>query len=139
MFPSVAFRPVRLLVICLAIAALAVLAAGWLGHVMFGVFFCVGLLTGLVNALLVRRAAHRITATAHPLKKHMALNSTVRVMAITAIALLVAYLFRPEGLAMVFGVALFQVLLVLSTAFPVLKAMRASATAADAPASGGQP
>ena len=138
-FPEIAFRPVRLLVVCVAITALAVGAAAWLSHIMFGVFFGLGMTTGLVNALLVRRAALSITATAHPLKKQMALNSTMRLMAISVIALAVAFIFRPEGLGMVFGVALFQVLLVLTTALPVVRALRSPGTAADAPVNGGQP
>lgn len=138
-FPAVAFRPVRLLVICAAITAVAMLAAVWLSHPMLGVFFGVGMLTGLVNALLVRRAALRITAAAHPLKKQMAINSTMRLMIITLVALAVAFIFRPDGLGMVFGVALFQVLLVLTTALPVVKALRAPGVAADVPVNGGQP
>jgi hypothetical protein len=136
--PAVAFRPVRLLVVCAAITALAILAATWLSHPMFGLFFGVGLTTGLGNALLVRRAARRITAAAHPLKKQMAVNSSLRLMAVTVITLGVAFVFRPEGLGMVFGVALFQVLLVFTTAVPVWRAMRDPGAASGAPADGGQ-
>jgi hypothetical protein len=39
--------------------------------------------------------------------------------------LTIAFIFRPQGLGVVFGMALFQVLLVLSTALPVLKKLRA--------------
>ena len=61
-FPSVAFRPVRLFVLSIAITAVAVVAAGLSGHVMVGVFFGVGLLLGLLNAVLVQsfgRVDHR--------------------------------------------------------------------------------
>ncbi|MGH3555758.1 MAG: ATP synthase subunit I, partial [Mycobacterium sp.] len=53
-FPSVAFRPIRLLVISVALTAVAIVAAGLLGHPMVGVFFGIGLLMGLLNALGVR-------------------------------------------------------------------------------------
>ena len=43
---------------------------------------------------------------------------------ITIIGLIIAYIFRPAGLGVVFGLALFQVLLVLSTALPVWKKLR---------------
>ena len=46
-FPSVAFRPLRLLAICCALAALAVGLAAMAGHIMVGVFFGVGLALGL--------------------------------------------------------------------------------------------
>ncbi|MBI3212617.1 MAG: ATP synthase subunit I [Mycobacterium sp.] len=123
-FPSVAFRPVRLLAICVALTGLVTLAAGLLGYVMFGVFFGVGLGLGLINALLVRRAVDSITAGDHPLKKKMALNSATRLLVITAVGLVIAFVFRPMGLGVLFGLALFQVILVLTTSLPVLKKLR---------------
>lgn len=123
-FPSVTFRPVRLFAVCCAATGLATLAAGLLGHVMFGVFFGVGLGLGLVNALMVKRSAESITADAHPLKRKMALNSAARLFVMTVVGLTIAYIYRPIGLGVVFGMALFQVLLVLSTALPVWKKIR---------------
>lgn len=123
-FPSVAFRPVRLLAICSALAALAVGLAALAGHILFGVFFGVGLALGLTNAVLVQRSVASITAGDHPLKRKMALNSATRLLVISAIGLTVAFVFRPAGLGVLFGLALFQVLLVLSTALPVWKKMR---------------
>lgn len=123
-FPSVAFRPVRLLVVCLALTALATTAAAFTGHWKFGVFLGVGLGLGLLNALMVRRAVEAITADDHPLKKKMALNSATRLLVITAVGLTIAFLFRPEGLGVLFGLALFQALLIMSTSFPVLKKIR---------------
>jgi hypothetical protein len=124
-FPSVAFRPARLLVICIGLTALATLGAGVLGHLMVGPFFGIGLLMGLLNAVLVQRSVAAITADAHPLKKMMVLNSATRLAITTAIGLAIAFLFRPAGLGVVFGLALFQVLLVLTTVLPVWKAIRA--------------
>ena len=124
-FPSVAFRPVRLLVICLALTALAIVAAGFTGHIFFGVFFGVGLILGLLNALLVRRAVESITAEDHPLKKKMAVNSAMRLLVITVIAMTIAFLFKAHGgIAVLFGLAIFQALLVLSTSLPVMKKIR---------------
>ena len=123
-FPSVAFRPVLLLVISVGITAVAMLAAGLSGHLMVGVFFGIGLLLGLLNAVLVQRSVASITAKEHPLKSSMALNSATRLAIITVIALIIAYVFRPQGLGVVFGLALFQVLLVAATALPVWKKLR---------------
>jgi hypothetical protein len=130
-FPSVAFRPVRLFATSLVLTVVAIAAAGWLGHPMVGVFLGVGLLLGLLNALGVRRSVASITADAHPLKKKMALNSASRLMFVTVVGLTVAFLFRPAGLGVVFGLALFQVLLVLSTALPVWKTLRDGAVEAS--------
>jgi hypothetical protein len=124
-FPSVAFRPLRLLAICVVLTGLATLAAGLLGHVMVGVFFGVGLGLGLLNAVLVQRSVDAITAEAHPLKRKMALNSATRLLVMTVIGLTIAFIFRPQGLGVVFGMAVFQVVLVISTALPVMKKIRA--------------
>jgi uncharacterized protein (DUF58 family) len=50
--------------------------------------------------------------------------------------LVIAFIFRPAGLGVVFGLALFQVLLVATTALPVWKKLR---TTAVQPGSDGQP
>jgi hypothetical protein len=126
-FPSVAFRPVRLFATSLVLTVLAIAVAGSLGHPMVGVFLGVGLLLGLLNAVGVQRSVAAITAEAHPLKKKMAVNSASRLLIITVIGLTVAFVFRPAGLGVVFGLALFQVLLVLSTALPVWKKLRIGA------------
>ena len=124
-FPSVAFRPLRLFAVCVVFAGLVTLAAGLLGHPMVGVFF--GIALGLLNAILVQRSVESITAADHPLKRKMAVNSAIRLLAMTVIGLTIAFVFRPQGLGVVFGMALFQVLLVISTALPVMKKLRAGA------------
>ena len=55
----------------------------------------------------------------------MALNSATRLLVMTVIGLTIAFIFRPQGLGVVFGMALFQVVLVISTALPVMKKIRA--------------
>jgi hypothetical protein len=130
-FPSVAFRPIRLLATSLVLTAVAVAVASSLGRPLVGVFFGVGLLLGLLNALGVQHSVASITADEHPLKKKMALNSASRLLFITVVGLTVAYVFRPAGLGVVFGLALFQVLLVLSTALPVWKTLRNGAVEAS--------
>jgi hypothetical protein len=72
-----------------------------------------------------------ITADAHPLKRKMALNSATRLLIMTVIGLAIAFAFRPQGLGVVFGMALFQVVLVAATALPVMKKLRAQS--ADGP------
>lgn len=136
-FPAVAFNPRRLSVICVAVTALVAIAAALLSHPTFGLFFGIGMALGLLNALLVRRAVTSITAQDHPLKKKMALNSATRLLAITVVGLAIAFYFKHMGgLGVLFGLALFQVILVLSTSLPVMKKLREGDTAeADAPVS----
>ena len=122
--PSVVFRPVRLAVACVVISALAIGLAFMAGATSFGVFFSIGLALGLVNALLVGLSVSAITAEDHPLKGKMVLNSATRLVVITAIALVIAFIFRPYGFGVLFGLAVFQVVLVLSTVLPVYKKLR---------------
>jgi len=122
--PSVAFRPVRLAVICAVLAALAIGLSAWAGAIMFGVFLAIGLALGLLNALLVKWSVASITANENPLKRRMALNSATRLVLITVAALVIAFVFRPYGFGVLFGLAVFQVLLVLSTVFPVWMKLR---------------
>jgi len=49
-FPSVAFRPMRLLIVCVALTGVALLAAGFVGHIFFGVFFGLGLILDWADA-----------------------------------------------------------------------------------------
>lgn len=124
-FPSVAFRPVRLLIVCLALTGVAMLASAFTGNILLGAFFGVGLGLGLLNALLVRRAVEAITAEDHPLKKKMAVNSATRLLVITAVALTIAFVFKAHGgIAVLFGLAIFQALLVFSTSIPVMRKIR---------------
>jgi hypothetical protein len=123
-FPSVAFRPLHLAVVCVALTAVATAFAAWAGHLTFGLFFGVGLALGLLNAVLVQRSVAAITAEASPVKRKMAVNSATRLMVITVVGLTIAWFFRPAGLGVVFGLALFQVVLVLTTALPVWKKIR---------------
>lgn len=125
--PSIAFRPLRLLIICVVLAGVGTVGTALLGHVMVGVFFGVGLALGLINALLIRRSVAKITAKEHPLKSAMALNSAARLMVLSVIGLAIAFVFRPQGLGVVFGMALFQMLLVFSTTLPVARKLRAGA------------
>ena len=89
--------------------------------------------TGLRQSLITNESIKRdssgivdaITAEDHPLKKKMAVNSATRLLVITAVALAVAIVFKAHGgIAVFFGLAIFQALLVLSTSLPVLKKIR---------------
>ncbi|HZQ33371.1 MAG TPA: ATP synthase subunit I [Mycobacterium sp.] len=128
--PSVAFRPVRLFLLCLALTAAAAGAGVAIGHLALGLFFGLGLGLGLLNAVMVQRSVDKITSSAHPLKSKVAINSASRLLIMTVVGLTIAFLFRPAGLGVVFGMALFQVLLVATTALPVMKALRRAATTA---------
>ena len=94
------------------------------GHPLFAVFFLLGVAAILVNALLVKRAVDTVTAELNPRKTALALNSAMRLGAITVLALLAAFLVQPDGLGAMFGLAIGQVVLVLNTVIPVMKGLR---------------
>ncbi|MDR3661633.1 MAG: ATP synthase subunit I [Mycobacterium sp.] len=124
--PAVAFQPIRLFAVSVVVTAIA-LAGGYAvsGNLKFGAFFGLGMALGLTNALLVRRAVAKVTAKDHPLKMQMAANSAMRLVIISVIALVITWFFKPTGIGVLFGVALFQAILVMSTALPVMKKLRA--------------
>ena len=92
---------------------------------MVGVFFGVGLLLGLLNAVLVRRSVESITAKDHPLKRSMAVNSASRLAVITVVGLIIAYVFRPAGLGVRVRIGAFPGPFGRLTALPVWKKLRA--------------
>ena len=57
----------------------------------------------------------------------MAVNSATRLLVITAVAMLIAIYFKAHGgIAVLFGLAIFQALLVMSTSIPVLRRIRSN-------------
>ncbi len=66
---------------------------------------------------MIQRSVESITAKDRPFKRNMAMNSATRLLIMTVIGLTVAYVFKP-GLGVVFGMALFQVILVACTTLP---------------------
>ncbi|QTI71338.1 hypothetical protein QNM97_14540 [Gordonia sp. L191] len=96
----------------------------YVGHFLFAIFFAVGVAAVLVNAKMVTMAVSRVAAEADPRKKLLAVNSALRLGVITVLALAAAILVRPEGLGVMFGLALGQVVLVLNTVIPVMKGLR---------------
>ncbi|WP_168701446.1 hypothetical protein [Gordonia paraffinivorans] len=106
--------------ITLVVAVVSILV----GHPLFAVFFLLGVAAILVNALLVKRAVDTVTAELNPRKTALALNSAMRLGAITVLALLAAFLVQPDGLGAMFGLAIGQVVLVLNTVIPVMKGLR---------------
>lgn len=107
-------------VFVIAIAIAAVL----LGHPLVAVFVAVGVGGTLLNAKMVAHAVARVAAEEHPRKQLLALDSAMRLGVLTVAALAAAFLVQPDGLGVIFGLALGQVILVLNTVIPVMKGLR---------------
>jgi hypothetical protein len=114
----------RPLIMSGAMGALGLLATGLLGHILMGVFGCVGLALGLLNTRLVQRSVSRATITENPSKRALAFNAVGRLAIITVLAVGVALLVRPDGLGVFVGLAVFQFIITASTAGTVVKELR---------------
>jgi len=110
---------------CLGVAAL--LVTGLLGHVMMGVFLCVGLGLGALNTRMVQRAVVSYANSEASNKKARFTRSVLgRLGLITLIALVIILLDRPDGLGVLAGLAFFQLLMIGGAAVPVIKQLKQS-------------
>lgn len=124
LMPAVPLSLRRPMIIVALLGILGIVASAFLGHIVFGLLFLAGMLLGLLNIKLVQRAVAKVTAEDHPSKQRMAYSSASRLLIITAIALVIGFLLRPDGIGVFVGLAVFQVVLVTSTTVPVVKGLR---------------
>jgi hypothetical protein len=122
--PPVPLSMRRQLVVAIVVGVVALVATMFFDRLLLGALICVGLLIGSANTKLALLAAVRITSVETPSKQKMAMSSASRLLVITAVALVIGFLLRPNGIGLFFGLAVFQVIQVLSTALPVLKGLR---------------
>lgn len=107
-----------------AFGVLALVVTGPLDRLLLGVFICIGLGLGWLNAQLTLRSVTRITRSEAPNKQLLALTTASRLIVLTVLAIIVAFLTRPDGVGIFFGLALFQVILVLHTVVPEWRGLR---------------
>jgi hypothetical protein len=119
-------RRVTIIAACLGVAG--VVLASLAGRPWLGVFALLGLVLGLLNAVLLRRAAARFAGTENARKSHFALGSLGRLAFISVLALGLATLVRPDGLGVFAGLAAFQLLLIGAALVPMLRELRRSGT-----------
>jgi hypothetical protein len=119
-----ALRMRRAAIVAVAVGLLALLTTGPFDRLLLGVFMCVGLGLGWVNARLTRVTVNRVADSESPRKQSLLLSSAARLLAITAASIAVAFLARPSGIGIFFGLAVFQVILVLCTVLPEVKELR---------------
>ena len=107
-----------------AFGVLALVVTGPLDRLMLGVFICIGLGLGWLNAQRTLRSVTGITRSESPNKQALALSTAARLIIVTVLAIIVAFLTRPNGVGIFFGLALFQVILVLHTVVPEWRGLR---------------
>jgi len=107
----------------LGVASIVVL--GLLGHVLMGVFVCIGLALGAGNTWLVQRSVVSY-ANSEAVNKKIRFTRSVlgRLAIITLVALGCALLIRPDGLGVFAGLAVFQMLMLGASAVTTYRQLK---------------
>lgn len=112
----------------LGVAAMAALTP--LGYLAMALFGCLGLGLGMLNMVLVRRAAAQFADSEDPSQKgRFAIGVLGRLAVITVLAVALALLVRPAGLGVFGGLVAFQVLMIFSAGLPLLRELRSGVRA----------
>ena len=122
-------RNIRLVIRRSAIAAsvVGVVAAVVLllmGQAMWAVFVLIGLALGVANLVMVQRAASMYAARAGTGKKGFAIGAFGRLAIISVIGVGCAFMFRPAGIGVIVGVAVFQFIAAIVAALPITREVR---------------
>jgi riboflavin transporter FmnP len=118
-------RRYRLVLVVSPIAGLAgLIVLSVLGYPVAGAAFCVGLFMGFINSRMVIAQAAKFTQIENPNKRALTFGVLQRLGALTAVALLIAFAFRPQGFTVLIGLAVFQLLMMGSTAGAMVRQLR---------------
>jgi hypothetical protein len=117
----------RSAVLAAVLGALSLLVTALAGHVVLGLFGCVGLGLGALNSWLVQRSVVRFVASQAPgRKRQFTLSVLGRLGLVTVLALACALVVRPAGLGVFAGLAVFQLLMLGGASLPLVKELRHS-------------
>lgn len=118
-------RRYRLVLIACPIAGLTgLIVLSVLGYPVAGIALCAGLFMGFINSRMVIAQAANFTQMEHPNKRALAFGVLQRLGVLTAIALLIAFAFRPQGFAVLIGLAVFQLLMMGTAAGAMVRQLR---------------
>lgn len=115
----------RSVLLSVPLGGVALLILALLGHPVAGLLAFVGLALGALNSLLVQRSVVRFASRGEAARKQQFIGGALsRLGAITAVALLIVLLVRPDGLGVLGGLAAFQLLMLANAALPLIKELR---------------
>jgi hypothetical protein len=115
----------RSVALAVGLAAAAVLVLAVYGSLGFALMLCVGIALGILNSCLVHRSALRYGAGAAVSTKRMITMGVLpRLALITLVALTLAILFRPAGIGVLVGLAVFQLVTIVTSSMSMLKELR---------------
>jgi hypothetical protein len=118
----------KVTVIAAGLGVVGGIALALLGYPLMSLFLLVGLGLGLLNAVLLRRAAALFASMNGASKGRFAAGALGRLGFITVLALGIGVLVTPEGLGVFLGLAIFQLLMVGAALVPLLKDLRQAGT-----------
>ncbi|MBA3523046.1 MAG: ATP synthase subunit I [Geodermatophilaceae bacterium] len=124
--PAVADGNFRRAVVAACVLGVIALVVGALvGELPAVAFACVGMGLGMVNSRLVQLSVVRFAEQSSTRPKRQFVGSVVsRLALITAVALALALLFRPDGIGVIVGLAIFQLLMIVVASIPMIKEMK---------------
>jgi len=120
--PRAAANLKRSLVLAMPIGALALLVLALLGHPLAGVFVVLGLAFGVLNTWLMQRSVVRYGERRS--KGGFVGGMLGRLFLLTAASLAAVTLVRPDGIGLLAGIAVFQMIVLLGAAVPVFRELR---------------
>ena len=137
------------LIVSASVGLTGLIVLSVLGYPVAGIALCAGMFMGFINSRMVIAQAAKftqmkftqteftqteftqteitqteITQTEHPNKRALVFGVLQRLGAVTAIALLIAFAFRPQGFTVFIGLAVFQLLMMGSTAGAMVRELR---------------
>jgi hypothetical protein len=113
-----------ILIVCPIAGLTGLIVLSVLGYPVAGIALCVGLFMGFINSRMVIAQAAKFTQMENPNKRALAFGVLQRLGVLTAIALLIAFAFRPQGFTVLIGLAVFQLLMMGSTAGAMVRQLR---------------
>lgn len=113
----------RTVITAAAVTAVAVVVLIAVGYPLYAVFLLAGVVLGALNMALAVRAVVNFANT-QPSKARFSGSVLARLALITVIALGCAFAFKPAGIAVFGGLALFQFLAIVSSMLPLIKEIR---------------
>lgn len=114
----------RAVIVSALLAVVGIVVTSIAGHPLMGVFGLVGLGLGALNNRMLQTSVLRYAADENMGKKQFRRGVMARLALVTLIAVALALLVRPDGLAVFVGLGVFQILMLIGAAVPVFRSLR---------------
>jgi hypothetical protein len=114
----------RSVVVSCVLGAVAIVVGSLVGHPLMGVFATIGLALGALNNWMLQRSVLAYGSNVETGKKKFRRGVMGRLSAITLLAIAIGLIVNPDGLGVFGGLAVFQILMLVGAAVPVLRSMR---------------